>query len=315
MFFRNLTAFRFNPLALCTGDELEERLADARLKPCGPLEMFSRGFVSPFGREGATLTHQVGGCIWITLGGEDKVLPGAAVNAEVERKVAAIEYDQGRKLGGRARRQIKDEVLQELLPKALVRPMRLNAYIDHPRGLLVVDTASRKAAEAVASELRRALGSFPALPLNAEVAPRSVLTAWLAGDPMPEGPYNGDTPAGPGFLRISDEATLADPVHRGATATLKRQEMACEEVTTHLEAGKQCTRLGLVLDGRVAFTFGDDLVARKVRFLDGAVEGLAETERDDQHAELDARFALMTGELGALFDVLERAFRLSKAQA
>lgn len=314
MFFRNLTAFRFNPLLLDI-ETIEASLQDARLKPCGPLEMFSRGFVSPFGHDGAALTHQVGGCIWITVGGEERVLPRAALNAELERKVAAIEYDQGRKLGGRARRKVKDEVLQELLPKALIRPMRLNAYIDHPRGLLVVDTASRRAAEGVASELRRALGSFPALPLNAEVAPRSVLTAWLAGDPMPEGAYHGDVPAGPGFLRISDEATLADPVHRGATATLKRQEMACEEVTTHLEAGKQCTRLGLVLDGRVAFTFGDDLVARKVRFLDGAVEGLTETERDSVEAELDARFALMTGELGVLFDVLERAFCLSKADA
>lgn len=319
MYFRNLTIFRF-PAAVAEairGLQDTEGGADAwleehRAKPCGPLEMFSRGFVSPFGREGATLAHQVGSCIWLTLGGEDKILPGSVVNAEVARRAALIEEAEGRKLGGRARRALKDEVLQHLLPRALTKPYRLNAYLDLARGLLVVDTASRKAADSVAFQLRQALGSFPALPLNAEVAPRSVLTGWLAGDDLPEGAYDGDVPVGPGFLSIGDEATLADPVDGGATATLKRQELACEEVAKHLEAGKQCARLGLVLDNHVAFAFGDDLVVRKVRLLAGAVEGLEETDRDGVEAELDARFALMTGELGPLFDVLERAFKLSK---
>mgnify|MGYP006196174399 CR=1 FL=1 len=57
----------------------------------------------------------------------------------------------------------------DLLPRALVKPYRLDGYLDLRRGLLVVDTASRKAAEGFVSNLRHTLGSFPALPLNAEV--------------------------------------------------------------------------------------------------------------------------------------------------
>ena len=54
---------------------------------------------------------------------------------------------------------------------------------------------------------------------------------------------------------------------------------------------------------------------RKFKLLDGAVDQLESTERDDLRAELDARFALMAGEFRRLFTVLEGAFKLTKADA
>lgn len=319
MFFRNLTIFRFDPVALAAAFQPQERAQngsfellpspfeegarDMLAKPVGPLEFFSSGFVSPFGHGMSALTSTINGFIWFCIGGETKVLPPAVVNAEVQRRLDEVEDREGTKPGGRARRRIRDEVLQDLLPVAFVRPWRVNAYLDPARGLLVVDTASARQADAVAKEVRRALGSFPAVPLNAEVAPRSVLTGWLAGDALPEG------------LAIGDEAELRDPVSDGAKARLSRQELQCEEVTKHLESGKQCTRLALTLNGQVSFVLGDDLVVRKVKLLDGAVEGLEETEREGQYAELDARFALMTGELVAVWELVEAAFQITKPGA
>ena len=50
MFFRNLTLFRFSPAVATDLDRLDDALAEHRLRPCGPLEMFTRGFVPPVGR-------------------------------------------------------------------------------------------------------------------------------------------------------------------------------------------------------------------------------------------------------------------------
>ena len=50
-------------------------------------------------------------------------------------------------------------------------------------------------------------------------------------------------------------------------------------------------------------------------FLDGAVDQLENTERDSLNAELDARYALMAGELKRLFAVLEAALKFSPAEA
>jgi recombination associated protein RdgC len=300
MFFRNLTLFRFSPgLDLSA---LEAGLEEFRLKPVGPLEMSSRGFVSPFGRDVEALSHRVGDGIWITVGGEDKILPAAVVNDIVARKASELEEREGRRLGGRARKRLKEEVLHDLLPRAFVRPVRSQAHLDTGHGFIAIDTSSRKNAEAVVSELRQALGSFPALPLNAEIAPRSVLTGWLAGEPLPDG------------LALGDECELRDPADRGAVVRCTRQELEAEEIAKHLEAGKQCAKLALTLDDHLSFVFGDDLVVRKLKFLDGAVDALENTERDSLRAELDARYALMVGELKRLFVVLADAFKLSKVE-
>ncbi len=301
MFFRNLTLFRF-PSAF-DFSTLDAGLDSCRLKPVGPLEMSSRGFVSPFGRDEEALSHAVGDGLWISLGGEDKLLPAAVVNEFVAQKAAEIEEREGRKLGGRARKRLKDDVLHELLPRAFSRPSRVGAHIDREHAFIAIDSSSRTSAEGVISELRRALGSFPALPLNAEVAPRAILTGWLAGEALPEG------------LSLGDECELRDPADRGAVVKCQRQELTAAEVAKHLEVGKLCSKLALTLDDHVSFVIGEDLVVRKLKFLEGAVDSLESTERDSMRAELDARYALMAAELKRLFAVLEVSFKLSRAES
>lgn len=302
MFFKNLTLFRF-PAAV-DFSELETLLPAAALKPVGPLEVSSRGFVSPFGQNAQddALMHRVGDAIWLTVGGEDRLLPSSVVNDLLQKKLAQVEETQGRKPGSRMRKQMKDDLIAELLPRAFVRPLRTDALIDLKQHVIAVDTSSRKTAEAVVSEVRRALGSFPALPINAEVAPRSVLTGWLAGDALPNG------------LSLGEECELRDPSESGAVVKLQRMELAGEELETHLEAGKQAARLALQLDDHVDFVLGEDLTVRKFRLLEGAVQALESSERDDIRAELDARFALMAGEFARMFAVLETTFKVSKAQ-
>ena len=301
MFFRNLTLFNF-PISLKLS-HLESQLADCALKPVGPLEVFSRGFVSPFGRDGEALSHAVGDCIWISVGGEERLLPAAVVGAEAEKKIAKAEQRQDRKLGSRARRKIKEDVVHDLLPRAFVKPLRTDAYLDLQHGLIAVDTSSRKAAENVISEVRHALGSFPALPPNPQVSPRTVLTGWIAGEKLPKG------------VALGDECELKDPADRGAIVRCQRQELDSAEIGKHLESGKLVTRLALILDDRVSFVLGEDLVVRKLKFLDGAVDQLENTERESVAAELDARFALMSGELKRLFAMLEKAFNLGRVDA
>ena len=301
MSFRNATALRLPTslsLELLAGD-----LTECTLRPVGPLALATQGFISPYGRDSEDLTARVGDAIWIAIGREERILPAAAVNAAVQAKLHEIGRNQGRRPGGRTRKRIKDEILTDLLPRALVRPSRVDAILDVGLGVLFVDTSSKKTAESVASELRRALGSFPALPLNAEVAPRAVLTGWAAGEALPEG------------LAIGDECELRDALDQGAVVKCQRMEVEQNpEIDKHLQSGKQVTRLALQLDDHVTFVLGEDLVVRKLKLLDGAVDSLANTEREDLRAELDARFALMSHELRRLFSVLEPALQLSKME-
>jgi recombination associated protein RdgC len=304
MFFRNLTLYRF-PVSLDLSD-LEKHLAGCALKPVGPLEVSSRGFVPPMPRKGdgddaeAALSHRIGDAIWLSVGSEDRLLPSAVVNDLLQKKLAEVERKEGRRPGGRTRKRLKEDLVHELLPRAFVRPGRVDAILDLEHGICAVDSASRKQADNVVAEIRNALGSFPALPLNAEVAPRAVLTGWIAGEPLPDG------------LTLGDECELRDAADKGAVVKCQRQELTGDEIGKHLESGKQVARLALTLDDHASFVLGEDLVLRKFKLLDGAVDSLESTERDDIHAELDARFALMSAELKRLFSVVEPALKLSK---
>jgi len=212
MFFKNLTLFRF-PTSV-DFSEVDTLLPHVVLKPVGALEMSSRGFISPFGREEkAQFSHRIGDALWLTVGGEEKILPGAVVNDLLARRLEEIEEKEGRKPGGRERKRLKDDLLHELLPRAFVKSSRTDAFLDLQHGYVAVDSSSRKTGENVMSDIRGMLGSFPAMPLNAEVAPRAILTAWIAGEPLPEG------------LSLGEECEMKDPAEGGAVVKCQHQEL------------------------------------------------------------------------------------------
>ena len=300
MFFRNLTLFRFSKAAAAELEALPKRLKKHAFRPCGPLEMQTRGWISPFGRSETDLLHQVGAFTLVALGGEDKLLPSSVVNEVVAAKIEELESQRGKRVGGRERKRLKDEALHDLVPKAFVKPFRQAAYLDEKEGWLVVDSASRKSAEGFLTVLRETLGTFPALPLDPEESPRALMTGWLTGAKLPEG------------FELGDECELKDPVDGGAQVRCRRQALDADEVREHLRGGKQVSQLGLVVDGRVSFVLGEDLAVRKLKFLDVVVEELESSDRESPRAELDARFALMSLTLKPVLARLEEVFRLPR---
>ena len=300
MFFRNLTLFRFSESVAADLERLDEALPEHRLRPVGPMEMATRGFVSPLGRNEEGLTHSVGRNTMVTVGSEDKLLPSSVVNDELANRVQKIAEEEGRKVGGRERKKIKDDVMNELLPRAFVRSSRMKAYADKKNGWLVLDTLSRKSAENTLSQVREALGSFPAVPLAPEESPRILMTHWVA---------SGELPAG---LALGDECELRDPATAsGAIARCRRQDLDTDEIREHLRTGKQVFQLGLVFDDRISFVLGEDLILRKIKFTDVVLDEQADSP-ESAAAEMDANFSLMALEYERLLGKLEEWFKLPR---
>jgi recombination associated protein RdgC len=296
MFFRNITLFRFPAENISKLKKLEHKLGEHALRSCGPLELSTRGWVSPFGRGEEAFSHAIGPYTLLALGGEDKLLPGSVVNQALAEKMEKLEKQRGKPVGGRERRKLKDEVLTELMPRALARPSRLMGYLDTAKGWIAVDSSSRKAAETFVSKLREALGSFPAVQAEAEESPRAVMTEWLIDGRLPKG------------WELGDECELKDPADQGAIVRCRRQELESDEVREHLKSGKQVTQLALVFQERMRFVLDENLTVRKYKLLDIATESLESGDRDSANAELDARFALMSHELALLFQAIETIF-------
>ncbi len=300
MFFRNLTLFRFPASVSRALESLDEDLAQQRLRECGPLELATRGFVSPYGRNHDALVHHSGAHALVTVGSEERLLPAVVVAEELAARIDAINAKQGRRPGARERKRLKEEVISELLPRAFVRPSRLHAYLDGKDGWCVIDSASRKAAEDVVSALRDALGRFPATPMSSTESPRTLMTRWLADGRLPQG------------LTLGDEIELRDPAEAGAVVRCRRQELESDEIREHLKSGKQVFQLGLNFDERIGFVLGEDLVVRKLRFFDVVTDTLDEDSAESAETELAATFALMSLELNRLLEHLQQWFGIPR---
>ena len=300
MWFRNLTLFRFSKSSAKSLKSLEATLDNHRLRPCGPIELATQGFISPYGRDEEMMLHEVGHFRLLTSAREDKLLPTSVINEELRARLQKIAEKEGRPVRSKERKRLKDEVMTDLLPRAFTRLSKLNAYLDTENGWMAVDTASRKAAEGGVSLLREALGSFPAAPLAAEESPKALMTDWLARGKLPSG------------LALSDECELRDSAEAGAIIRCRRQDLETDEIREHLKSGKQVAQLGLVFNDRLSFTLDEELVVRKLRFLDLVQNELGDVDRESAAAELDACFALMTLELDQLFQRLEEWFGLPR---
>lgn len=298
---RNLTFFRFNEdvaLNFVSGlMDLRSALDEHRFRDIGPQEFSTSGFVPVL--DGETFTTRQGiDYEGFALRIAEKLLPGASIREAVAKKCDIIESLEGRKPGGKERQRIKDDAINEMLPHAPVRLKTIRGWFDYAEGWLVIDTASRKQAEYVLTQLRQALGSLPAVPLAPEESPRVTLTYWLAW---------GDEHM-PGFV-LGSECQMRDTATTsGARVTFASQDLETDEVRDHLRAGKQVHKLGVLFEDRVSMVLDADLVVRKFKLTDVVLEEQFEREEFGERSD----FALVTLEVSRLCASLARVFKVSR---
>jgi len=293
--FKNLRLFKLDDPAVIHPDQIEEKLAQRRFRPCGPLETATMGWVAPLG-EGGALSHVGGDCILVCARRQERILPATVVAETLDEKITEIEDREARTVGRKERRQLKDEVLLDLLPRAFTRSRRSCAYLDRQTGWLLVDAASATAAEDLVDLLRETLGSLPVHPPRPTQPPQLLLTQWV---------NTGDLPLG---LTLGDECELRDARDDKVVARCRGHDLAGEEVATHLRSGKQVTKLALDWREVLTFVLQDDLSLKRLRFADELLEEGMDEGLEDEAARLDAEFILMTGELRALLACLAEAF-------
>ena len=296
MWFRNLTLFRliepFDPRI----ETMAARLGPFAFQPCPSYQPSSAGWVPPLGRKAVDLVHAVAGKALLCLRTEEKVLPASVLNQAVAERVAAIEDQRGRTARRREKQELRDELLQELLPRALTRSRYGYVYLDLAGGWLVVDSASPRGVEEITGLLRKSLDSLPVAPPKVQRSAAAVMTAWLA---------EGRASAGFG---LGDSCELREMQEAGGVVRCRGQDLTGDEISAHLAAGKQVVKLGLVWNGRIAFVLDEALTVRRLRFLDVVRESLRADKTDSPEAVFDAEFALMAGELALLLPQLLEAF-------
>lgn len=290
--FRNLRLYRLHSTWPASEAALSEQLEQAAFTPCGSFTERSAGWEAPSGDEADPLCRRVGGTDLLRLRSQTRVLPAAAVNEALEERVAEFRGRTERDPSRREKRQLKDEVYAELLPRALLKSERIRGCCLPKEGLIAVDGASEAQCERFLDVLRDALGSLKVTPLKFKQPVTQLISQVFLGGAV--GPF-----------RPGRECRMQDPAAGAAVVTWQDIELSDEDVRRHVRNGLKLTRLGMVFDEIMSFVIDQDAVVRKLR-----LEGLGAAEDapdEDPRARLDAELTLLGGAVRRLTDALARS--------
>ena len=293
--FKNALLYRitqWDPSAL---DQVEERLAAGRFTACGATQPESAGWVQPRGDKHDALMESVGGQLILRLCVERKAVPGSAVKAKLDERLDKIEQETGRRPKGKQAKELKEEILQDLLPRAFPKRSANLVWIAPKAGWVVINAGSMKSADRIVTMLVESLGGgIVVRPVSTQTSPAVAMAEWLKSKEAPAG------------FTIDRECELKQPDSEKSTVRYARHTLDIDEVAEHITQGKMPTQLAMTWASRVSFVLTEGMALKKIKLLDVVMEGHASaTGKDD--GGFDADVAISTGELSQLIPELIEA--------
>lgn len=286
MWFKQVTPFRV--FALPETERLEIALAENWFCSPAGLDWFSEGFYYPV-PFGNPIIFEAQKAMLISLMREEKVLPSAAIKHKLDERIIKIQANEGRNVGRKEKQELREAIIDDLLPKALTKSSRTNGLLD--TGWLWVDTASRHKAENLLTKLREALGGLPAQQPVARQSPASLMTNWL---------LQGEAQ---GRFVLDSDVTLVGVGDVAPKVKISRKDLTAEDVVQHAKNGMRVTELGLIWNDRAAFILTQDLTLKHIQWLD-VVQEEAQDNCDDAQSQAYATQLLMTAALSMIFSEL-----------
>lgn len=266
---------------------IESALAKAVFTPLGATQKESLGWISPRPQDHSPLLEVIGGQWILKLQSEHKSVPGSVLKKALTQRCKRIEEETGRKVGRKEKKVLKEEIEQDLLPRAFSKTAATLVWLDPGKGRLVVGSASQRTADDVVSKIIQATeeaGSLITLqPLQTQQSPSASMSQWLLTKEAPTG-FTVDRDL---ELRSADEERSA--------VRYARHNLEIDEVVDHIKGGKIPTQVAMTWTDRVSFVLSADMTLKKIELLD---EVFADATEDDYG--FDGDVAISTGELSKL---------------
>ena len=272
---------------------LADALSRHGFRPCGLTERQTSGWVPPRGLAHAPLAESISGQVLMKLQVETRLLPASAVRDDLQARMDQIEAQTGRRPRGRAKRELKEQVEHELLPRAFTRQSATLVWLDPKARRVVIGSTTSRALDVVLAELSRAMEDrLPLQPVATGLSPSTAMAGWLQAQESPAG------------FTVDRDCELRQPDDGKATVRYVRHSLDNDGVAEHIRQGKVPVQLAMTWNGRVSFVLTEDLRIKRLKFLDIQAESGEGRDAASREEAFDGEAALMTGELAGLLDDL-----------
>ena len=290
MWFKQISFYPLNTAKLPELDTLADKLAAAEFAPCMGLDWFSEGFAAPvaFSPE---LVFPADYTWRVALKKEEKVLPAGVIRDILDERVVEIQNAEARNVGRKEKQELKEQITDDLLPRAFTRSSRSQAIFDTKHGYLLVNNAAAAKAENLLTKLREALGGLEASLPNTKQSPGSLMTDWLLRG------------VAVGGFELDSDCELKGVGDVVPTVKVSKQDLTADEVVQHVKNGKTVTQLGLTWREQISFILTQDFTLKRIQYLD-VLQEEAEGHGDDAASLMFASQILMTEALGTMLDEL-----------
>ena len=290
MWFKQVSFYPISKEKLPDFEYLANKLAQSEFASCQGLDWFSEGFSSPvpFSSE---LVFPADFTWRVALKKEEKVLPAGVIRDILDEKVLEIQNSEGRNVGRKEKQELKEQITDDLLPRAFTKSTRTEAVFDTRRGFLLINNATTTKAENILTKLREALGGLEAAMPNTKQSPSSLMTSWLL-----QGHCEG------GF-ELDSDCELKGVGDIVPVVKVSKQDLTADEVVQHVKNGKTVTQLGLVWREQIAFILTQDFTLKRIQYLDSLQEE-AENNGDDAASLTFASQILMTEGISLMLEEL-----------
>ncbi|AJY50862.1 MULTISPECIES: recombination-associated protein RdgC [Halomonadaceae] len=283
MWFKHLHLYRLHDAPELSSDALASALQEHAAKPLGNADARRLGWTAPAGRMGGgQLVHEIQSHRLLSALRQERLLPASVVKEEVDELVADIEASESRKVTRKEKTAFKEQVTENLLPRAFVRSQKIDLWWDTKGQMIGINASSRTRAEDILDLLRETLGSLKVTPLSSQTLPIRAMTTWL-----------GDVASRPADLQLGDQVELKAKGDDGVLRA-RQVDLDSDEIQQLLESGRQASKLAMSLEGRLSFVLHDDLALKSLRFGDALIEEADHADDgDDALARLETDFILM----------------------
>lgn len=284
--FNNLQVYRLR--SGISAETLTNGFAKAKFAPCEANEIESIGFTAP--SYSGELIHVVNQQFLCALRTEKKRIPKSVVDKKLAELCHAFEENAGFSPGKKARKDLKEQAMDMLIPTAFAVPSVTRFWIDPVNYWLVIDTSSPSKADEVIKHILKFCDTIPLEGLRVKMSPEAAMTSWLSDG---EAPFS---------FSIDQDAKLVSPTEDKATVKFSRHTLNPESIQSHIAQGKHCTELAMTWNERISFVLTSSLTIKRIKQLD-----ILDEERDkgaNKEERFDSDFVLMTSELQNMLSAL-----------
>jgi len=202
---------------------------------------------------------------------EKRILPGSVVNDFLKERKEEFESREGYPPGRAVTRQLKDDVIAALLPKAFTKRDTVTIMVIPSQALLLVFGTPKLADNATAC-LRDAIGSLPIETVTPKMNMGLTMSNWLSQHEEP------------GAFMFGTSAVLIDKDE--AKISIANQDLLTDEVKTIIDAGKQVFVVEMNYEPAITFKLNDKFQLLSLKYKGEADEHEIEDELSRVNHEL-----------------------------